>query len=233
MVVKQRRLLETLPERVDPAHTALLVVDMQNDYVSPGGHTHAHRGTVAAEQAILPPLVQLLDAARAAGVLVIFIQMTLDFPGGRYSSDAEYLRRLQRNGEQPMVVKGTWGHEVVAELKPQPGDLIVEKHRSSAFVGTDLDLVLRSSGIRSVVVTGVVTQGCVFATAQGAFMYDYYVTVAGDCVGSSNATMHETGMQMLRHYLFLDDSVVPAERIIDCWLATPATVGRGAVQHEV
>jgi nicotinamidase-related amidase len=215
-----RHLLISLEDRVQPGHTAVLVVDLQNDYVSEGGVKHRRDGSVATARAILGPVQNLLTAARAAGVLVIYIRMTLDYPGLRYSSDVEYVRRTRRYGDEPMVVAGTWGHEVAPEVAPQPGDLVVEKQRSSGFVGTNLDLILRSNRIESVIITGVVTHGCVFATALSAMMSDYYVTVPSDCVASPRPDLHDAALLLLANYVQLDDSIVPSSRIIGSWQAS-------------
>jgi nicotinamidase-related amidase len=211
-----RNLLTSLDERIKPSHTALLVVDMQNDYLSEGGASHRRHGTVSAMRDIIPPLQKLLTSARHAGILVVYIQMTFD-QEMRLLSDVEYLRRIKRYGETPMLVKNTWGHEVVPELAPQPGDMIVEKQRSSAFVGTNLDLLLRSSHIQSVIVTGIVTQGCVLATAKSA-AYDYYVTTVSNCVASHKTELHDAALLLLRNTLALEDSVVTADKITNSWL---------------
>ncbi|MGH7845799.1 MAG: cysteine hydrolase family protein, partial [Candidatus Binatia bacterium] len=140
MSASSRQLLTTLKERIEPPHSALLVVDMQNDYVSERGASHKRHGTVSAARAIIPAIQKLLRASRQAGTMIAYIQMTFD-PELRLLSDVDYLRRVKRYGETPMVVKGSWGHEVIAELAPQTGDLVVEKQRSSGFVGTNLDLL--------------------------------------------------------------------------------------------
>jgi nicotinamidase-related amidase len=212
----ERHLLTTLDERVHPRHSAVLIVDMQNDYVAEGGASHRRNGSVAPQRAAIEPIRVLVQAARRAGALVIYIQMTLD-ADTRLSSDVAYLRRVLRFGAEPMVVKGTWGHEVVAELAAQPGDLRVEKQRSSSFEGTNLDLILRSSRIASVIVAGVVTTGCVLTTAQAAVMKDYYVTIPSDCVASPTPALHSAGLMLLTNYLVIQDSVVPSSVIIESW----------------
>jgi nicotinamidase-related amidase len=212
----ERQLLETLTARIQPRHTALLIVDMQNDYVAPGGATERRTGNIERVRTIIPPLQQLLEAARSSGLLVVFIKMTLD-PELRLVSDIEYMRRRARWGDIPVAVKGTWGHDVIAELEPQPGEFEVAKTRGSAFIGTNLDILLRSHYIRSVVVTGVVTNGCVAATARGAVDHDYYTVLARDCVASSVPALHDLGMCELEHFLGLEDSVVDSDRIIVQW----------------
>ena len=176
--------LTTLEGRVDPAHAAVLVIDMQNDYVSIGGATHLRDGTVDAQQAIVRPLAALLSGARSAGVLVVYLQMTTN-PDFRMDSEIEYLRRRHRWNDTLIAAEGTWGQAIIDDL-PQPGDVVIEKHRSSGFIGTGLDVALRSNGIRSTIVTGVVTNGCVNSTAREALSHDYYVTLVRDCVAGYN-----------------------------------------------
>jgi ureidoacrylate peracid hydrolase len=224
-LVHSRKLLTTLKERAAPSHTALLVVDMQNDYVSESGASHKRHGSVSAVRAIVPPLQKLLDSARQTDALLVYIQMTFDAQL-RLLSDVDYVRRIKRYGETPMVVKGTWGHAVIDELSPQPGDMVVEKQRSSAFVGTNLDLLLRSNHIQSVIVTGVVTQGCVMATASSALLHDYYVTVVNDCVASAKKELHDAALMLMKSTLVLEDSVVPSQKIIDTWSAQPVASHR-------
>src|SRR5581483_4570439 len=106
-------------------------------------------------------------------------------------------------------------------LAPLTGDLVVTKNRSSAFIGTNLDLLLRSNHILTTVVTGTVTNGCVNSTARGAMLHDYNVVVVRDCVASSDRTLHDATLLLLERQLELPDSVVPAQQIIDVWSTLP------------
>jgi ureidoacrylate peracid hydrolase len=214
---RARHLLTTLEDRVKPGHTAVVVVDLQNDYVSEGGVKHRRDGTVTSGQAVLAPTGRLLASARSAGALVIYLKMTLDYPWMHYASDVDLGRRARRYGDEEMVVAGTWGHEIAPEVAPENGDVVIEKQRSSGFVGTNLDMILRSNRIESIVLAGVVTHGCVFATGLSAMMSDYYVTVAEDCVGSPRPDLHDIALKLLVNYLQFEDSVVPSGRIIDAW----------------
>jgi ureidoacrylate peracid hydrolase len=137
-------------------------------------------------------------------------------------SDPEYLRRREIWGDLAVVEQGTWGHEMVAELAPRPGDMIVDKHRRSGFAGTTLDQVLRSNHICSTIVTGVVTHGCVDATVRDAMLRDYYVTVVRDCVSSSSRELHDTALFLLERIMPLEDSVVTHEQITEIWARLPA-----------
>jgi nicotinamidase-related amidase len=111
------------------------------------------------------------------------------------------MHELARREGPPLryTVPGTAGHEFVPELRPGDGELVVRKHRSSAFWGTDLEQLLRSNGIKSVVVGGCTTEGCVESTARDAMFSDHYVVIAEDCVASDDKAQHEASMFLMRH----------------------------------
>ena len=194
-----RSVFDTLEEVLDPAHTALLVIDMQNDLLREEG-AYASRGEDASlVQAVIEPVGGLIEAARAAGVLVVYTQNTT-LPGGLSDSPAwMYFKTYSRpelGGQYTM--DGTWGHEIVSELAPVEGDVVVRKHRSDAFIATDLDLILRSHEIKSVVTVGIVTNGCVESTVRHAAFLDYYSVVVEDAVASTSQRLHEAALDLLR-----------------------------------
>jgi nicotinamidase-related amidase len=117
------------------------------------------------------------------------------------------------------TIEGTPGQEIIAELTPEPGDLIVRKYRSSGFWGTNLDLLLRSNGIESVIVTGCTTEGCVESTARDALFNDYYVVLPEDCLASDDRRQHEASLFLMRHRF----DVVSSDDILSCWLECQAT----------
>ncbi|MCW2594119.1 MAG: hypothetical protein JWP39_7, partial [Jatrophihabitans sp.] len=116
------------------------------------------------------------------------------------------------------TIPGTPGHEFIEELTPLGNELVVPKYRSSAFWGTNLELLLRSNGVRTVVVTGCTTEGCVESTARDAMFSDHYVVVADDCVGSDDKTQHDASMLLMRHRFDLASSA----EIAAVWRADPA-----------
>jgi nicotinamidase-related amidase len=194
-----RSVFETIEEVLDPAHTALLVIDMQNDLLREEG-AYASRGEDASlVQAVIEPVGGLIEAARAAGVLVVYTQNTT-LPGGLSDSPAwMYFKTYSRpelGGQYTM--DGTWGHEIVSELAPVEGDVVVRKHRSDAFIATDLDLILRSHEIKSVATVGIVTNGCVESTVRHAAFLDYYSVVVEDAVASTSQRLHEAALDLLR-----------------------------------
>ena len=187
-------MLTTLEAKVDPGHAALLVVDMQNDFCHEQGVTALNGANVARSQEIVPRLRHLIDEAKRAGVLVAFIRTT---HSERTDSEARIEQR--RNRKFPHnCVEETWGADWYAGMEPSTGDLVVTKHRYSAFINTDLDLILRARRIRTVVMAGTDTSVCVESTARDAFMLDYYVVFLNDCTASSDPEAHQATLKTIR-----------------------------------
>ncbi|MFN3805392.1 MAG: cysteine hydrolase family protein [Pyrobaculum sp.] len=150
--------------------TAVVVVDMQNDFAHPNGRLFG-----PASREIIPKIARLLEKARERGVRVVYTQDT------HYEDDP-----VEFPIWGPHVVKGTWGWEIVDELKPRRGDIVVEKMRYDAFFGTPLDHVLRMYGIRHLVVTGTVANICVLHTVASARLRLYDVVVPIDAIAALN-----------------------------------------------
>ncbi|MEB3774421.1 MAG: cysteine hydrolase [Desulfurococcales archaeon] len=158
-------------ERVElPAReTAVIVVDMQNDFVHPEGALF-----VPSSQETIEPIKRLLEKARRAGARVFYTQDT------HYDDDPEY--RIW--GEH--VKHGTWGWRIIDELEPQPGDIVVMKTRYDGFYGTPLDDLLKVYGIRNLVVVGTVANICVLHTVASAALRWYRVVVPVDGISALN-----------------------------------------------
>ncbi len=204
----------SLDELLAPAHTAVVVTDVQNDFCSAGGHFDRHGKSLDQIQAMLPRLQAFLQEARRLGVFIVHLQQTT-MPGGLSDSPA-WLYLKVRDGKDPdYTLAGTWGHEFVSGFEPHSGEPIIVKHRSSGFVRTTLPTVLASRRIQTVVVVGVVTQGCVESTARDAVFFDYHPVVVSDCVASTNPQLHEASLlvQSVRHEVLL------AERVLSIWRA--------------
>jgi nicotinamidase-related amidase len=203
--IEGKQVYTELAELVDPAHSALLVVDMQRDFCEAGGAFDELGVDISMYPPLIPRIARVIAGARAAGVHVIFIQMTV-LPGRLSESPAQIrfnLRlHLTSHGEvEPLryAADGSVGQEILPELAPCEGDLVVKKYRSSGFWGTNLDMLLRSNGIESVVVTGCTTEGCVESTARDALFNDYYVVIVEDCVASDDPAQHEASLLLMRH----------------------------------
>jgi nicotinamidase-related amidase len=203
--VDGKEVFTELHELVEPGHTALVVVDMQRDFCTPAGAFARLGVDTSMYPPMVPRLVRLVDAARAAGVRVVYILMTT-LPGHASDSPAQIrfnmrMHEMARGDGPPLryTVPGTPGASFVAALSPRAGELVVTKYRSSAFWGTNLELLLRSNGIRSVVIAGCTTEGCVESTARDAMFNDYYVVLAEDCVASDDPAQHDAAMLLMRH----------------------------------
>jgi ureidoacrylate peracid hydrolase len=179
-------LLMTLEQKVDPAHAALIVVDMQNDFLADEGFFRRAGYDLTDLRRCIRPLEELLDRARQTGIFVVFIQAIYD---PEVLSDAMRERNRRRNLEMPRCLTGTWGADFHG-VRPQVGEAVVVKHRYSAFVGTDLEQVLRRRGIRSLILTGVTTDTCVESTTRDGYFLDFYVTLVADCCGALSESDH-------------------------------------------
>lgn len=208
-------LLTSLRDRVRPEHTAVIVVDIQNDFCAEDGYIARHHGCDAdANAALADANVRLTDVARAAGSLIVWVQAIYD---------PEYLSApmLVRNGSANDTVRcaeGSWGADFY-RVAPQEGDLVMQKHRYSAFSGTPLDNLLRRRGIRTAVVTGVATNICVESTLREGFNLGYYIVVPRDCVGSGNPALHEATLQNVS---FLLGDVVSSAELMALWQGEPS-----------
>ena len=197
-------MLTTLEAKVLPTHTALLVVDMQNDFCAPGGMMDNEGLDLTAVQALTQRLPELIDVARAAGVLVTFVRNVYTTDANWYLSDV-WLEQAQRRRvgsyiERPVCSPGSWNGDFCGEVRPREGDPVITKHRFSAFHNTDLNLVLRSHGVRSVVLTGVATNVCVETTARDAFMNDYYVVFVKDGSATYSEAEHAATLATIDRY---------------------------------
>jgi ureidoacrylate peracid hydrolase len=203
--------LLTLAQKVDPSHTALLVIDVQNDFCASGGFFDRMGGDIVRIQAMIPRLQQFLTEARETRVPVIFIAAGY---GEEYLSSTDRERYLRVYGRVvPVCRPGTWGAEFY-EVAPRGGEPVIVKRRYSAFHGTDLDVLLRNRGIRTLVLVGVATNVCVEAAARDAFMRDYYVVVVSDCTAARNENFHRGALANIDAHFA---SVVGADAVARTW----------------
>ena len=172
------------------ADAAILVVDMLNDFVLPGAPM-----CVAGAAATVPAIARFLAHGRRLGRAVIYINRT-HRPSG---IDAELSRRHFFEEGHPFCVPGTRGAEVVDALAPTPDDIIVNKQRFSAFLGTDLDIVLRGLGVSTVFVTGTQYPNCVRSTAVDSMSLDYRTIVCTDCCSAATPEVAEANVYDMRN----------------------------------
>lgn len=205
ITIDGKDVLTELAELVDPARTALLLIDMQRDFIEPDGVFGSLGIDLSMYADSRPRLAALLAAARRDGVLVVHIQNTA-LPGRMSDSPAQIRFNLKmheaaRRDGPPLryTLPGTVGHRFAGEFEPRADELVVRKYRSSGFWGTNLQMLLRSNGIETVVIGGCTTEGCVESTARDAMFNDYYVVVADDCVASDDRAQHDASLLLMRH----------------------------------
>jgi len=196
--------LTTLPEKVRPSHTALVVIDMQNDFCASDGFVAKGGRDVSQVQEMAKRLPALIDHARRAGVLVVFVRCSYSTNENRFLSDVWLEQAARRQGDGytlvPVCQDGTFGGEYYGGIRPADGDIVVTKHRYSAFHGTDLDIILRSHGVRTIVLTGVSTHVCVETAAREAFVRDYYTVVVSDGSAAYSQQEHETALKLVDRF---------------------------------
>lgn len=203
-------LLATLEQKVAAANAALVVVDVQNDFAADGGFFANVGADMKTVQRAIPPLLRLIECARKAGVLVVFVQAIYD---RQYRSAAMQDRDRRRKIDVPRCETGSWGADFYA-VRPLPAEPVVIKHRYSGIINTELDSVLKRHGIKSLLLTGISTDTCVESTARDAYFIDYYVTLVSDCCAAFNERDHLGALARFdRDY----GPVVASEEIIAAW----------------
>lgn len=203
-------LLTTPADRLAPAHCAVLVIDMQNDFCAEGGYIHrVFSPDMGANVAIAENIMALVGDARKAGVPVFWIAACYD---PDKVAEPHLARQRAAGITDTCCASGSWGEQLFM-VEPAPGEPVIRKHRYDAFFGTGLDGMLRRRGIRSLVATGVATNVCVDATVRSAMFHGYYVTIPSDCVGSHLADMHAATLKCLGA-LFADVTDAAAVRAI-------------------
>ena len=180
---------EPEPLEIDPGRTTVIVVDMQNAFISKGGYADLCGRDIPSRQRIIAPINEIADTARATSWKVIYTlqQHSPDLRelGGPNSSRWYKSRAAREYREHPelrekLLARGTWGAEIVEELKPQEGDIVVEKARFSAFFETNLDSILKTFDAKYLVFVGVTTNCCVEATIRDADNRGYFAILVSD-----------------------------------------------------
>ena len=179
---------------MNPATTALIMIEFQNDFASEGGSLHAAVAEVMASTGMLDKAVQAADATRAAGATVIHSPIT--FQPGYYEITDHPYGILAGVVDSTSFVKGTWGVEIVDCLTPKDGDIVLEGKRGlDAFASTNVDFILRSKGIRTVVLSGFLTNCCVESTMRSAYERGYEVITLSDCVAATSQAEHDNALK--------------------------------------
>ncbi|CAA9235962.1 MAG: Predicted amidohydrolase RutB in novel pyrimidine catabolism pathway [uncultured Craurococcus sp.] len=177
------------PITVVPEETALIVVDMQNAYLSPGGYIDLVGFDVSGAPPVIEETAQVIAACRAAGIPVIYLQNGFS-PDQRevggpsapvwHKSNALKFMRANEAYAGRLITHGTWDHAIVEALAPEPGDILVPKSRYSGFAGTGLEQILAARRIRTLLVAGVATNVCVESTIRDAYHREFFPVMVTD-----------------------------------------------------
>ena len=192
-------LAEPTPFTFDPSTTALLVIDMQRDFLLPGGFGESLGNDVSQLRRTIPPLIALLAAWRGAGLPVIHTREghlpdLSDCPPAKLRRGPDIGRPGQFGR---ILVRGEYGHDIIDELAPVDGEAVVDKPGKGAFYATELSDILDKLQVTSLVVTGVTTEVCVHTTVREANDRGYECLVLADCVGSYFPSFQQVGLEMI------------------------------------
>jgi nicotinamidase-related amidase len=219
------------PFTFDPARTALVIIDMQRDFVEPGGFGETLGNDVSLLRGVIPPLRAVLAAARAAGMTVIHTREghrpdLTDCPPAKLTRGNPTLRIGDPGPKGRILIRGEYGHDIIDELAPAPGETVIDKPGKGSFHGTELGALLTGSGVTSLVVTGVTTEVCVHSTVREANDRGYECLVLSDCVGSYFPQFQRVGLAMIAAQGGIFGWVAPSTAFLPA--LTPVTTASGS-----
>jgi len=187
----------------DPGHCALLIIDMQRDFVEPGGFGAMLGNDVSQLRRAIEPNRRLLAAWRKAGLLALHTREghrpdLADLPHAKLVRGGGLTRIGDAGPMGRILVRGEPGHDIIPELAPEPGEPVIDKPGKGAFFATDLDAILKNRGITQLVVTGVTTEVCVNTTVREANDRGFDCLVVADCCASYFPEFHVMGLNMIK-----------------------------------
>jgi ureidoacrylate peracid hydrolase len=211
MTVADTELLTGLREVVDPAHTALLVIDMQNDFCAEDGYATVQlKKDLSPCRATVAPIMRTVEAARGAGVPVLWVRAHYD---DSYIAPPMRARNKMMGATATCCAEGSWGADFFG-VEPAEGEPVINKHRFNAFFETGLHERLQGMGVRSLVLTGVQTNVCIESTYREAFSLGYFLAIPEDGVASHTPPSHEASMANFR---FLFGEVTSSDELTEIW----------------
>jgi nicotinamidase-related amidase len=179
---------------IDPSTTALVLIEYQNEFASPGGVLHQAVAPVMEATKMLANTVKLVDAARKKGVTIMHAPITFAEGYGELSRRPYGILKGVVDGKA--FIKGKWGAAIVDALTPAPSDIVIEGKRGlDTFASTNLDFILRSKGIRTVALGGFLTNCCVESTMRTAYEHGFDVITLTDCVAATSLEEHKNAIQ--------------------------------------
>ncbi len=191
------------PLEVDPARTAIVLIDMQRDFLEPGGFGETLGNDVSLLAKAIAPAKKLLAGARKLGMLIVHTREghrpdLSDAPPAKVERGSPSLRIGAPGPMGRILIRGEAGHDIIPQLAPEAGEPVVDKPGKGAFYATDLQSILQNRGIENLIVGGVTTEVCVHTTVREANDRGYRCVVAGDCCGSYFPEFHEMGLKMIK-----------------------------------
>ncbi len=191
------------PVAIDLGRTAVVIIDMQRDFLEPGGFGEALGNDVARLNVAVRPCKALLDAARKRGLFIVHTREghradMSDAPKAKVERGAPKARIGDLGPMGRILIRGEPGHDIVSELYPKAGEPVIDKPGKGAFFATDLHALLQYRGIENLFVCGVTTEVCVNTTVREANDRGYRCIVPGDCCGSYFPEFHEMGLKMIK-----------------------------------
>ena len=193
---------EPEPIAIDPAKTAVVVIDMQRDFLEPGGFGETLGNDVSLLKRAVEPIQALLSLSRRTGMLVIHTREghrpdLSDAPKAKVERGAPSLRIGSPGPMGRILVRGEAGHDIIKELYPLPTEPVIDKPGKGAFYATDLDLLLRTAGITHLIFTGITTDVCVHTTMREANDRGYECLILSDCTGATDPANHTAALHMV------------------------------------
>jgi nicotinamidase-related amidase len=188
---------------IDPTRTAIVMIDMQRDFLEPGGFGETLGNDVSLLTKAIAPAKALLTAARKLKMLIVHTREghrpdMADAHPAKVERGAPSMRIGDPGAMGRILIRGEAGHDIIPELAPQEGEPVVDKPGKGAFYATDLQTILQSRGIENLIVGGVTTEVCVHTTVREANDRGYRCIVAADCCGSYFPEFHEMGLKMIK-----------------------------------
>lgn len=200
---------KTLDQLIDLRTTAIIVIDMQNDFCDPNGAGARYGADVSTIQDMIPRMQRFFAGARAIGAKLVFVQCIHE-----PSTDSDTWLFRHDGVPRPHCRKGTWGADFCG-VAPQGTEPVVIKHRYSAFIGTRFESVLKTLDIKTLIMTGVGTNVCVESTARDGFMLDYNIVFLSDCTATASPDgAHETTLRNIRSFF---GTVATSDEVLAVW----------------
>jgi len=212
---KGRVIPQTLKEIIDPKYTALIVHEMLNDFLKPGGVGTSDTETIVDVSSIIPTIANLIKVARKKNVRIVYVRFTKyeDYHTWNDPMISKSYKKIINPKTPVSTVDGTWGHQIIDELAPQEGDIIVNKFRTDSFFQTNLDMMLRSNGIKTFIMVGFGAEAGQVPSITHGVNIGYFAVSPTDCIHPTDISWHDDALRMLSDWSIMTTST----EIIESW----------------